>query len=822
MRILYCNKYNYLFSGTESYLFDLMRRVDARGHATALFSMEHGEANSYPGRCYLVPRVNFKDPRAGLPKKVWMAAHAVYSPSARRRMRNCLRDFRPELAHIRGIYNHLSTSILWELKKQGVPVVYHVNDFKILCPNYNLVANGRACEACKDGNFFHAVTRGCYAGPWTNATVLALEAYIQKWMRTYQRCIDLFIAPSQFVREKLAASGIDATKITLLPHFQILPREEEIPADQGYVLYFGRRSPEKGVAELLHAMVALPHIPLIIAGDGPERPRLEWMARDLNLKNVVFVGNLTGEQLAETIAGACFSVFPSHAYETLGKSILESYAWSRPVVATDLGSRREFVEHGVTGLLYRDGDRKQLTDAIALLFDRGDLTSRLGIEGRRRLQQKHDPEKHLDAMLDIYARLAAHSRQSVALHKAVTPPSHGVRVAFIGGRGVIGKYSGIESCYEEVGPELVRLGNDVTIYCRTYFTPPMNRYQGMRLFRLPTIRSKHLETVVHTFLSSLDAMFRDYDVVHYHSIGSALFSFLPRLTGKKTVVTVQGLDWQRRKWGPIASAVLKLSARAAVSFPNATMVVSQTLQDYVRREYQCITFYAPNGARRIEPSVPRNLKDWGLSPNRYVLYLGRFSPEKNCHVLIDAFKRVRTEMKLVLAGGSNHTDSYTRQLMREQSDQIKFLPWQKGAELDELLKNAALFVLPSDLEGLSLALLEAMAAGVCALTSDIPENKELVDGVGFTFRRGDAVHLERMLAMLLHDPEMRRQPAWRFRGLSGIIVGPESPKPSKTFTTPCSAGRELTSRIPEFPFSRPLRPRCPGRLVITAFSRIFD
>jgi glycosyltransferase involved in cell wall biosynthesis len=153
------------------------------------------------------------------------------------------------------------------------------------------------------------------------------------------------------------------------------------------------------------------------------------------------------------------------------------------------------------------------------------------------------------------------------------------------------------------------------------------------------------------------------------------------------------------------------------------------------------------------------LEDWGLAPNRYVLYLGRLSPEKNCHLLIEAFKRLRTEMKLVLAGGSNQADSYTRQLLREQSDQIIFLPWQKGVELDELLTTAALFVLPSDIEGLSLALLDAMAAGTCVLTSDIPENKELVEGVGFTFHRGDPHDLERMLDILLRDPAMRRRAA---------------------------------------------------------------
>ena len=160
-----------------------------------------------------------------------------------------------------------------------------------------------------------------------------------------------------------------------------------------------------------------------------------------------------------------------------------------------------------------------------------------------------------------------------------------LRVAFIGGRGVVSKYSGIETYYEEIGKRLTAMGHEVTAYCRTYFTPPGKKHNGMLVLRLPTIRSKHLETLVHTFLSTLHVLVRPCDVVHYHALGPALFSFIPRLAGKKTVVTVQGLDWQRRKWGRIASAVLRLGERAAVSLPTHTMVVSRELQRYYRSGY---------------------------------------------------------------------------------------------------------------------------------------------------------------------------------------------------------------------------------------------
>jgi glycosyltransferase involved in cell wall biosynthesis len=371
----------------------------------------------------------------------------------------------------------------------------------------------------------------------------------------------------------------------------------------------------------------------------------------------------------------------------------------------------------------------------------------------------------LEKLLELYYRLTSANKGvlSFPIGPEHPRPRRSVRVAFIGGRGVVSKYSGIESYYEQAGHELARLGHEVTIYCRSYFTPSVKTHNGMRVRRLPTIRSKHLETLIHTLLSTAHAMVSDYDVVHYHCLGPALFSFLPRLAGKKTVVTVQGLDWQRRKWGRIATRVLRWGEAAAIFSPHATMVVSRTLQRYYRQQYGRDTIYVPNGATLASRRIPRQLAEWNFQPDNYVLFLGRFSPEKNCHLLIEAFETLHTSMDLVLAGGSSHSGTYVKSLRRHESDRIRFLPWVSGSDLEELLSNAALFVLPSDLEGLSLALLDAMASGVCVLASDIPENNEVVEGAGFTFRHGDLADLEHMLDLLIHTPALRHQAAARER-----------------------------------------------------------
>ena len=497
-------------------------------------------------------------------------------------------------------------------------------------------------------------------------------------------------------------------------------------------------------------MQRVPGVKLQIAGDGPQRGELEHLAADLELGNVEFVGHCNRADLDCLIAGARFTIFPSHAYETMGKSILESYAWGRPVVASDLGSRRELVKDGITGMLFPVGDAHKLAETISLLTRHPELATRMGEAGRRLVQNHHRPEDHYSELLGLYKKLRRATIEAPPIRQQKP------KVAFIGGRGVISKYSGIESYYEEVGRQLTGMGHEVTVYCRSYFTPDLPEHNGMRVVRLPTVRSKHLDTIVHTFLSTIHAVCGKHDVIHYHALGPALFSLLPRLFGKKTVVTVQGLDWQRKKWGRVAAKVLHLGEQAAVRLPNATMVVSQTLQQHYQKQYGTQTSYVPNGTSLRKRRVSSQLVRWGVEAGKYVLFLGRFSPEKNCHLLIEAYERISTDVKLVLAGGSSYSDAYAAELRKHESDRVRFLNWVSGDDLDELLTNAMVFALPSDLEGLSLALLDAMGAGVCVLTSDVPENREVVEDAGFTFKRGDVHDLERMLRLLMENPQLRQ------------------------------------------------------------------
>jgi glycosyltransferase involved in cell wall biosynthesis len=754
MRILFCNKYSFPFSGTEVYLFELMDLLRAQNHEVELFSMADPRATHWRYQDDFVPHLDFNSEGRFCPR-MKLAAHAIYSSDARQRLQRVIADFRPDLVHVRNIYHHLSPSILWEVRAQNIPVLYHLNDFKVICPSYNLVAHGSACDRCHHGHFWHAMANRCYRDSAAATAVLTAEAYVHKWLRTYQRCVTRWLAPSRFVRHKLINNGWPADRIDVLYHFQKLtPFTPAPPREDAPVLYFGRLSPEKGLRDLLRAMQRLPRVRLQIAGDGPQKSELYELTQRLGLANVEFAGHQQGKQLDQLIASSGFTVFPSHAYETLGKTILESYAHSRAVIATDLGSRRELIMEGKTGLLYQPGNWQQLAQEIEFLYFQPGLARNMGMTGRELVRRRHSPEAHYDALLKIYEELA-YSHQ---LHRA-TPASPKLRIAFIGARGVGSKYSGIETYYEEVGRRLAGKDHQVTAYCRPYFTPAGEAYQGIRIQRLPTIRTKHLDTLVHTALSTMHAMAQPYDIIHYHALGPSLFSFLPRLCGMKTVVTIQGLDWQRKKWGRFASTVLRLGEYSAIKFPDATMVVSRTLQDYFRSHYGVIPTLIPNGTHLRGRTPIQCLNNWGLDPENYILFLGRFSPEKNCHLLIEAYQQLTGDTKLVLAGGSSYSDPYVDALKKFESDRIRLLNWISGDALDELLTHAMIFVLPSDIEGLSLALLDAMAAGVCVVTSDVTENREVVEGAGFTFRRGDPADLARVLRNLIEHPDLRKQAA---------------------------------------------------------------
>lgn len=324
----------------------------------------------------------------------------------------------------------------------------------------------------------------------------------------------------------------------------------------------------------------------------------------------------------------------------------------------------------------------------------------------------------------------------------------------IGQKGIPATYGGVERHVEELSRRLAALGHEVTVYCRPHYTPRGSTIPGVRLQILPSIPTKHLDAITHVALSSLHAIATKAEIVHYHALGPASLAWIPRLAGKKVVVTVHGLDWRREKWGPVASSYLRWGEDAATRFPHTTIVVSQTLREHFRAHGRDVV-YIPNGTPIPAEPGEEGARTLGFEPGRYVLFVGRLVPEKGVHLLLEAHHRTAAEWPLAIAGDGHFTDDYVARCRELAGPRAKFLGAVYGDALASLQRHAALVVLPSSMEGLSIALLEAMSFGRPVLASAIPENEEVLDGIGATYRAGDVADLAAHMKELLADPERR-------------------------------------------------------------------
>ena len=339
-----------------------------------------------------------------------------------------------------------------------------------------------------------------------------------------------------------------------------------------------------------------------------------------------------------------------------------------------------------------------------------------------------------------------------------------MKIAMIGQKGIPATYGGIERHVEELSRRLASRGHDVSVFCRLYYTPADAIFPPVHLLRRPSIHTKHLDAATHVTWCTIESLFRGFDIVHFHALGPSLLSSVPRLNGARTVVTVHGLDWQRQKWGKLASWFLKQCEGPAVHFPNQTICVSKTLCEYFRVHHKSDATFIPNGTSLPVPRPPKKIHALGLEPGKYVLFVGRLVPEKGVHFLCEAFSRIDTDMKLALAGGLSFSQDYVTLLRGYESDRIRLLDYVFGEGLEELWSNAYMVVLPSTMEGLSIALLEALSYGRCVLLSDIPENREVADECAVFFKSQDVPDLEAKLRMLLANPAMVRENEGKARG----------------------------------------------------------
>ncbi len=334
-----------------------------------------------------------------------------------------------------------------------------------------------------------------------------------------------------------------------------------------------------------------------------------------------------------------------------------------------------------------------------------------------------------------------------------------------GHKRIPSREGGVEIVVEELSTRMAKMGHSVTCYNRgghhvsgaRFDAEARKTLDGVRLKTVPTLDKKGLAAVTSSFFAAVCAAFSNAEVVHIHAEGPAFMCWLPRLLGKRVVVTVHGLDWQRRKWQHgFGRTYIRWGEKMAVRFAHEIIVLSRNVSDYFRTTYGRQTHWIPNGVQAPEILPCDRIKaEFDLEKDGYILFLGRLVPEKGIHYLIEAFRNVNTEKKLVIAGGTSDTDDYVASLraLAAEDPRICFTGFVQGQTLEELYSNAYLYVLPSDVEGMPLSLLEAMSYGNCCLVSDIPECTEVVQDHAAVFPRGDTADLTRKLAELCAEPD---------------------------------------------------------------------
>lgn len=341
-----------------------------------------------------------------------------------------------------------------------------------------------------------------------------------------------------------------------------------------------------------------------------------------------------------------------------------------------------------------------------------------------------------------------------------------LNIAMLGHKHMLSREGGVEIVVKELATRMAAGGNHVVCYDRSGHhvsgaeIEKVSEYKGVKIVPVWTVEKKGLAAMTSSIAAAIRAGRSKADVVHIHAEGPAavcgLVKFIGRLHGRKkrVIVTVHGLDWQRAKWGRFATKYIKFGEKQAVKKADEIIVLSRGVQEYFRSTYNRDTVFIPNGVSEPETVPARSIKEkWGLEKDSYVLFLGRIVPEKGLRYLVEAWKNVRTDKKLVIAGGSSDTEAFMDELkqMAAGDERIIFTGFQQGRVLEELYSNAYIYTLPSDLEGMPLSLLEAMSYGNCCVVSDIAECTEVVEDKAAVFPKGKVQDLRQVLQRLVDD-----------------------------------------------------------------------
>jgi len=410
MRVLQVNKFYYPSGGADKYCLYLEKALKAAGHEVAVFAMADPKNEPSPWSDYFVSPIDFHSPRWS--EKVRLPGRMIYSREARRKFARLLDDFRPDIIHCHNIYHQLSPAILPEATKRKIPVIMHAHDYKLICPNYKLFTQEKFCRECPSKNsYWPCIKNNCY-GHFSRSALASWEMYLhhKRW-HIYEKNLDLLIAPSGFMKDQLIAAGWPTAKVALIynPAPKVSQRVPSSGEEKDYLLYFGRLSAEKGVADLI-AAIKDTGANLHLAGSGPEEIKLKKLAApEIKSGQIKFLGQLAGGELVKEIGAAKAVILPSRWPENMPLALLESLAKGKMIIAAAVGGLPEIIQDGVNGFLYPPGETEALKAKIKTVIGLPEET-REKIKAQAFATAKElDSDDHLEAIMNKYLILVKKS-----------------------------------------------------------------------------------------------------------------------------------------------------------------------------------------------------------------------------------------------------------------------------------------------------------------------------------------------------------------------------------------------------------------------------